>query len=101
MQPCCSASLAVGQDAVTAWVTYVTKCDDLYLGGKGRKYDPKVTTPEACGGFSGNLCIRKDVKCSKDTTDFLDASGKVIATGKHKELEICYVGGKCEAPAVP
>jgi hypothetical protein len=92
---CCSAFLAVSPDAEKAWKGYVTKCEDHPPFSKD---DPKVTTPGECAGLSGTLCSRKDVKCSKDTTDFLDASGAVIATGTHKDLTICYKGGGCVAP---
>jgi hypothetical protein len=73
-------------DAEAAFFAYVSKCE-------GGRYDPAVTSAGECGGLSGDLCSKKNVKCSEAKTDFLDASGAVIANGDNLNQSICYVAG--------
>ena len=82
---------AVSPEARAAFKAYASKCD-------GGRFNPRLTTPGECANLSGSLCSRKDVKCAGgDRTDFLDASGAVVATGTHKDLRICDRAGACEA----
>ena len=77
-----------GGDAVSTWRTYSSKC-------AGKKFDPKKTTQKAseCASLSGKLCSRKDVKCGAGKTDFLDGSGKVVATGTNEDGLLCPKDG--------
>lgn len=94
---CSSAGTTAGtektdDDAESAWRAYVVKC-------VGR--NAKLTTPATCDELSGALCSRKDVKCSAGQTDFLDASGAVVATRYNEGGAYCFVkgpnAGKCIA----
>lgn len=54
---------------------YRSKCDM-------ERYISEVTPQEACLDFTGKVCRNPLSKCFGDTYKFLDATGKVIATGE-------------------
>jgi hypothetical protein len=99
-----SAFFSLVSACFTSAAATAAECERLMGSAcSGGRFNPAVTRAAECGRLTGKLCSMARVRCAGSTTEFLDASGAVIANGDNAAQKICYVAGprqgECNEPA--